>query len=140
MKHKKFSFIAVLLLISVAFLAILGKATLIKAVELKVIVPTTKEVYAVAPKGVKLKDYVIAPTYYENTSTGVTNAFKSSNTFYRVGDTDNPYDNQSDIIQLLNKTTTKTAQLGSMWGNIKESNGERTYNYFDLTKDQELSA
>lgn len=139
MRNRKFNFMAMIFFISVVFLTILGKATSVEAA-IEVIIPSTDEVYAVAPKGVKLNDYVTAPVYYKNTSTNNDEAFKSSNTIYRAGDTGNSYSNQSDIIQLLDKTTTRTTQLGSFWGNIKDSDGARTYNYFDLNKDQELSA
>lgn len=142
MKNKKFAFVTMLLFASMAFLVILGKTISIKAAseEPKVIIPSTEEAYAVAPKGVKLKDYVVAPEYYKNTSTNNDKAFKSSNVFYLAGDDGNKYANQSDIIQLLHETTTPTTQIGSVWGNIKDSDGARTYNYFDLNKDQELSA
>lgn len=141
MKKGKHKLVTILLFVSMVFLAILSKATSVKAAsEPTVILPSTEEAYAVAPKGVKLKDYVVAPEYYKNTSTNNDKAFKSSNVFYLAGDDGNKYANQSDIIQLLHETTTPTTQIGSVWGNIKDSDGARTYNYFDLNKDQELSA
>lgn len=96
--------------------------------------PSREEVYKHAPKGVKFNDFITAPSSYSNTKTGAANAFPSSNKIIRAEDSGNP----SDIIQMLDADGADK-QIGSFWGTVKDDNGNRTYNYFDLNKDQTLS-
>lgn len=99
-------------------------------------VPDRTSVYEHAPKGMKLNDFVTAPEYYTNTKTNDTTAFKSSSKIIRAGDSNN---DSTDIIQLLDGSSTQKKQIGSFWGTVKDSNGNKTYNYFDLSKPQEIS-
>lgn len=92
--------------------------------------PTTAEAYQNAPEGMKLDGYVDIPSSYKY-KTG-TKTFPSSSkliTSYKT-----------NIVQMIVNTGTRTNQIGSFWGTIKDDNGNRTYNYFDLNKDQEISA
>lgn len=99
--------------------------------------PTTEEIFNDTPKGLKLQDFVSIPEYYKNTKTDDDKAFKSSNKLYRVGNS--TYTNKADIIQLLQADSTQNSQIGSFWGNVKGTVDNPTYNYFDLTKSQEVS-
>ena len=99
--------------------------------------PTTEEIFNDTPKGLKLQDFVSIPEYYKNTKTDDDKAFKSSNKLYRVGNS--TYTNKADIIQLLQADSTQGSQIGSFWGNVKGTVDNPTYNYFDLTKTQEVS-
>lgn len=99
-------------------------------------VPDRTSVYEHAPKGMKLNDFITAPEYYTNTKTNNTTAFKSSNKIIKAGDSNN---DSTDIIQLLDGSSTQAKQIGSFWGTVKDSNGNKTYNYFDLSKPQEIS-
>lgn len=103
-------------------------------------VSTTEDIFNNTPKGLKLQDFVSTPEYYKNTKTGATEAFKSSDKLYKVGDTTNPYHNKADIIQLLSANSSQSSQIGSFWGNVKGTKDDPTYNFFDLTKSQEISA
>lgn len=96
--------------------------------------PSKEEVYKHAPKGVNFNDFLTAPSSYSNTKTGAANAFPSSNKIIRAEDSGNP----SDIIQMLDADGIDK-QIGSFWGTVKDDNGNKTYNYFDLSKDQTLS-
>lgn len=128
---KKHGFILKLLL--VMFLLPLFRATPITSV-MAASEPSREEVYKHAPKGVKFNDFITAPSSYSNTKTGAANAFPSSNKIIRAEDSGNP----SDIIQMLDADRADK-QIGSFWGTVKDDNGNKTYNYFDLSKDQTLS-
>lgn len=94
-------------------------------------VPTTAEAYANAPNGMKLDKFVDIPSGYTYTQNNKEYTFTSSGSLLT--------DYSTNIIQLITTSKTKAKQMGSFWGTVKDDNGIRTYNYFDLTKDQELS-
>lgn len=91
---------------------------------------TIEEAYQQAPQGIKFKDYLTIPKYFSKTG-GSSNAFLNT--------TSPILDYKTNIIQML--STSKDQELGAVWGNIKDDgNGNKTYDYFDLTKEQEVSA
>jgi len=95
-------------------------------------VPSTKEVYKNAPRGMNLdNDYL----EWANTFTG-NNPY--TNNLKPILKKDNP-GNPTDIMQLMSNEEPR--QLGSFWGTIKTgADGEKSYNYFDVTKKQVVSA
>jgi len=97
-------------------------------------VPTKEEVYENAPKGLNLDDFMLVPSSYKYDS-GTATIPSSGSKIY-----DNPK-YPTDIIQLISKDSPRPTQIGSLWGNINtDGSGNRTYNYFDLSRKQEVSA
>ncbi|HIY91502.1 MAG TPA: hypothetical protein H9820_01005 [Candidatus Companilactobacillus pullicola] len=95
--------------------------------------PTTKEVYQNTPPGMtKISDLMDTPTSYS----GNTNMTSSA---HIIPAGDPTYQNKNAIVELIKGTGTKD-QLGSTWGKVNGSNSDKSFNYFDLTKKQTLSA
>lgn len=92
--------------------------------------PNLEQIYSNAPQGMKLGDYVDIPTSYKKTNS--TTTVPSSGKLIT--------DYSTNIIQMITTKSTNKQQLGSFFGNIITDNGNRTYNYFDLNKPQEISA
>lgn len=93
--------------------------------------PTTKEVYANAPKGMDLSDFIEKPNSYSG-NTSANNQMK----IIEKGDT--TYGNPTDIIQMLDENGTKK-QLSSFWGTTKGSQNDKSYNVLNLKKKQIIS-
>lgn len=91
---------------------------------------TLDQAYTNAPQGMKLGDYVDIPSSYKKTSG--TTTFPSSGKLIT--------DYSTNIIQMITTKSTAKQQIGSFFGNIKNDNGNKTYNYFNLNKPQEISA
>ena len=95
--------------------------------------PTKEEAYENAPKGLNLDDFMLVPSSYKYDS--IRQLFHRQVKIY-----DNPK-YPTDIIQLISKDSPRPTQIGSLWGNINtDGSGNRTYNYFDLSRKQEVSA
>lgn len=96
-------------------------------------VPSTNEVYEQAPNGMKLDGYIDIPAGYSNTATNQANVVSNSSKLI----TGYP----AELVQILSANHSGTTQLSSFWGKIKsDGEGNKTYNYFDLSKKQEISA
>jgi len=94
--------------------------------------PSTEDVFGDTPSGMNLKDYLEIPSTYQYSN--LTNSAK----IVPADGTD--YKNQVDIIQMLDANG-GDSQVGSFWGRVKEnSDNKKSYNYFDLTKKQTISA
>ncbi len=95
-------------------------------------VPSTEDVYKNAPRGMKLdNDYL----EWKDTFSGNVPFTNSLTPILRKNNPGNP----TDIMQLISDKN--PTQLGSFWGTVKKgTDGEKTYNYFDVTKKQIVSA
>jgi len=103
--------------------------------------PSTKAVYKGAPAGLELTQFMDKPdAYFEGSGHSTDN----SAVIYPAG---SAYGNNSDIVQMLSgetkdingkDITPSKTQISSIWG--KRNIGADDDNYFDLSKDQTVSA
>jgi len=129
-KHKKDK---KLIILAMSFLALLIFA--LKAPSIQAAVPTTKEVYDNTPAGMNLKDFLEIPSTYPYANI--------NNSAQIIPKDSTAFENDVDIIQMLdaNASNAWAIKTGSFWGNVKENSEKaKTYNYFDLSKSQTISA
>lgn len=93
--------------------------------------PSTKEVYANAPKGMNLSDFIEKPDSYSGN-------IPSDNRMKIIKKGDATYDNPTDIIQMLDENST-SKQLASFWGTTKGTQDDKSYNILNLKKKQIIS-
>lgn len=126
MKSRKILWILILTLL-IPFIKIIPSHNVWAAV------PDSNEVYNNAPHGMKLDGYIDVPAGYSNTSTGKSNDVVNSAQMVDGYST--------DIVRILSETSSTKNQISSFWGKIKTgTDGSKTFNYFDLSKPQEVSA
>lgn len=98
--------------------------------------PTINQVYAAAPEGLNLSQYLSLPAVYGDNTPNNAVLIPANST----------YNNKSDIIQMLSVANTSTTQISSFWGHrpgdtdSKNETIATADNYFDLTKRQTISA